>query len=74
MADRDRRLSVARSNLNWETHLKESLDPETADRMHQEACKEIDTGTPDAADFCSMCGQHWCSVRINKEVREAAKS
>jgi len=40
-AERDRRLSVARSNLNWETHLKESLDPETADRMHQEASVRI---------------------------------
>jgi thiamine biosynthesis protein ThiC len=23
------------------------------------------------ADYCSMCGRHWCSVRINKEIREA---
>lgn len=69
-ADRDRRLSTARANLNWKTHLAESLDPETADRMHREACKDIPAGTPDSADFCSMCGQHWCSVRINKEVRE----
>ena len=71
-ADRDKRLSVARANLNWPTHLAESLDPETADRMHKEACEGIDTGTPDSADFCSMCGQHWCSVRINKEVRQTA--
>jgi len=72
-ADRDRRLSVARANLSWETHLAESLDPETADRMHREACREIDTGTPDSADYCSMCGQHWCSVRINKEVRQTIR-
>jgi len=72
-ADRDRKLSQARANLDWETHLTESLDPETADRMHQEACREIDADTPDSADFCSMCGQHWCSVRINKEVRETIK-
>jgi len=72
-AERDRRLSVARSNLNWKTHLKESLDPETADRMHQEACAEMGTGQLNSADYCSMCGQHWCSVRINKEVREVIK-
>ncbi|MBN2128561.1 MAG: phosphomethylpyrimidine synthase ThiC [Sedimentisphaerales bacterium] len=72
-AERDQRLSVARSNLNWETHLKESLDPETANRMHQEACAEMGTGQLDSADYCSMCGQHWCSVRINKEVREVIK-
>ncbi len=73
-ADRDHRLSRARANLDWETHLAESLDPETADRMHQEACKEMGASTPDSADFCSMCGQHWCSVRINKEVRDTIKS
>ncbi len=73
-ADRDKRLSIARANLDWQTHLGESLDPVTADRMHQEACQGIDTGSPDSADYCSMCGQHWCSVRINKEVREAAKA
>ncbi len=73
-ADRDKRLSIARANLDWQTHLGESLDPVTADRMHQEACQGIDTGSPDSADYCSMCGQHWCSVRINKEVREATKA
>ena len=72
-ADRDRKLSVARANLSWETHLAESLDPETADRMHREACEGIDTGAPDSADYCSMCGQHWCSVRINKEVRQTIR-
>ncbi len=66
---RDRKLSVARSDLDWGTHLATSLDPQTADRMHREACQEMGT-TPDSADYCSMCGQHWCSVRINKEVRQ----
>ncbi|MHC4518037.1 MAG: phosphomethylpyrimidine synthase ThiC [Planctomycetota bacterium] len=72
-AERDTKLSRARANLNWQTHLAESLDPETANRMHREACKEIETGTPNAADYCSMCGQHWCSVRINREVRDTVK-
>ncbi len=67
---RDRKLSVARSDLDWGTHLATSLDPQTADRMHREACQEMGT-TPDSADYCSMCGQHWCSVRINREVRQA---
>ncbi|UCD48625.1 MAG: phosphomethylpyrimidine synthase ThiC [Phycisphaerales bacterium] len=72
-AERDRQLSIARANLDWPTHLSESLDPETADRMHNEACQGIDAGTPDSADFCSMCEQHWCSVRINREVREVTR-
>jgi len=67
---RDRKLSVARSNLDWETHIATSLDPQTADRMHREACQEMGTESR-SADYCSMCGQHWCSVRINREVREA---
>jgi len=72
-AEKDRRLSTARANLDWETHLAESLDPETAERMHVEACKEIDGKQSSTADYCSMCGKAWCSVRINKEIREAIK-
>jgi phosphomethylpyrimidine synthase len=68
---RDRELSIARSNLDWETHLGTSLDPQTADRMHREACHEMGTTESRSADYCSMCGQHWCSIRINREVREA---
>jgi phosphomethylpyrimidine synthase len=71
--ERDRKLSVARSNLDWETHLATSLDPQTADRMHREACQEMGTAELQSADYCSMCGQHWCSVRINREVRQAMR-
>ena len=71
--ERDRRLSVARSNLDWQTHFGESLDPKTADRMHREACEEMGEAATRSADYCSMCGQHWCSVRINREVRQAVK-
>jgi phosphomethylpyrimidine synthase len=69
-AEQDRRLSTARTNLDWETHLGSSLDPATADRMHREACAEMGTTERRSADYCSMCGQHWCSLRINKEVRQ----
>jgi len=73
-AERDRNLSIARTNLDWKTHLAESLDPKTAERMHREACKEIDAGELPSADYCSMCGRQWCSVRINKEIREKIKN
>jgi phosphomethylpyrimidine synthase len=73
-AERDRKLSAARTNLNWKTHLAESLDPQTAERMHDQACKEIKAKQTDSADYCSMCGQAWCSVRINKEISKAIKS
>jgi phosphomethylpyrimidine synthase len=71
--ERDKALSIARRNLDWERHLGESLDPKTAERMHIEACKEIGTKELQSADYCTMCGQKWCSVRINKEIHEALK-
>ncbi len=73
-AERDRKLSKARTNLDWKTHLAKSLDPQTAERMHSQACEEIRTKQPDSADYCSMCGQAWCSIRINREIHKAIKS
>ena len=72
-AEKDKKLSFARANLDWKTHLEESLDPETAEKMHDEASSEIGEKELSTADYCSMCGQQWCSVRINKEIREALK-
>jgi len=72
-SERDKRLSVARTNLDWRGHFDESLDPRTAEAMHREACKEIDADKLPSADYCTMCGQQWCSVRINKEIREMIK-
>ena len=71
--ERDRRLSIARSNLDWKRHFAESLDRQTAERMHRQACKEIDTEQLPSADYCTMCGRDWCSVRINKQIQEAIK-
>ncbi len=71
---RDRKLSTARANLDWKVHLAESLDSKTAESMHNEACKEIGMDKLPSADYCSMCGRDWCSVRINREIRDAIKS
>jgi phosphomethylpyrimidine synthase len=70
-AERDKKLSIARSDLDWKAHFKESLDPQTAEAMHREACKEISADKLPSSDYCSMCGRQWCSVRINREIREA---
>ncbi|MBW2570295.1 MAG: phosphomethylpyrimidine synthase ThiC, partial [Deltaproteobacteria bacterium] len=59
---------------DWETHLAESLDPQTAERMHRQACEEMKAKPLASADYCSMCGEAWCSVRINKEIHKAIKS
>ena len=72
-AEQDKRLSIARTNLDWRAHFDESLDPQTAERMHQEVCKEIGAKELPSADYCSMCGRQWCSVRINGEIRELIK-
>ncbi|MBN1975719.1 MAG: phosphomethylpyrimidine synthase ThiC [Sedimentisphaerales bacterium] len=72
-AERDKKLSTARANLDWKVHLAESLDSKTAEKMHIEACKEIGLDKLPAADYCSMCGRDWCSVRINREIRDAIK-
>ncbi|MFZ2145677.1 MAG: phosphomethylpyrimidine synthase ThiC [Sedimentisphaerales bacterium] len=72
--ERDKKLSIARTNLDWKTHLAESLDPQTAERMHRQACKEIGIEELPSADYCSMCGRQWCSLRINREIRDAIKA
>ncbi|MBE0536723.1 MAG: phosphomethylpyrimidine synthase ThiC [Phycisphaerae bacterium] len=69
-AERDRRLSEARSNLDWDKHLGEAMDPETARRMYTEACSQSTMPSDGRKDYCTMCGRRWCSVRINAEVRE----
>ena len=69
--DKDKRLSTARSELDWKGHLAESLDPETAEKMYRQVCKKIEGKDLPAADYCTMCGREWCSVRINKELRES---
>ncbi len=70
---RDDRLSAARANLDWKNHIGESIDPKTAELMHTEACKLAGVQEMPSADYCSMCGKEWCSVRTNKEIREKFK-
>ena len=59
----DDELSKARAELDWQKHLELAIDPETARKMHNE--KKLSP-----TDHCTMCGKDWCSVRINKEIRE----
>ncbi len=63
--DRDDALSRARYAFDWKEQFRLSLDPETAQSMH-------DATLPDeyfkTAEFCSMCGPKFCSMHINREV------
>jgi phosphomethylpyrimidine synthase len=69
-ADPDKRLSEARANLDWEKHLAEAIDPQTARRMYAEACEKSNMPKSPDADYCTMCGRQWCSVRINAEIKD----
>ena len=67
----DKEISIARSGLDWEKHLSKSLDPRTAKRIYRRACDRASDKRAASADYCTMCGKDWCSVRINRDIREA---
>ncbi|MBK5294007.1 MAG: phosphomethylpyrimidine synthase ThiC [Acidobacteriia bacterium] len=65
--DRDDELSRARYRFDWKRQFELSLDPETAQSMHDETLPE--EGFKDA-HFCSMCGPKFCSMNISAKVEE----
>jgi phosphomethylpyrimidine synthase len=65
--DRDDELSRARFNFDWRRQFALSLDPETAQAMHDETLPE--EGFKDAA-FCSMCGPKFCSMNHSAKTQE----
>ncbi len=66
---RDNALSKARFEFRWEDQFNLSLDPEKAREYHDETMpKEAHK----VAHFCSMCGPHFCSMKITQEVRDYA--
>jgi phosphomethylpyrimidine synthase len=66
---RDDALSKARFEFRWEDQFNLSLDPETARSFHDETLPQEGAKT---AHFCSMCGPHFCSMKITDEVRKYA--
>ncbi len=67
---RDNALSKARFEFRWEDQFNLSLDPERAREFHDET---LPKEGHKLAHFCSMCGPHFCSMRITQEVRDYAK-
>jgi phosphomethylpyrimidine synthase len=63
-------LSAARFEFRWEDQFNLSLDPETAREFHDET---LPAQGAKVAHFCSMCGPHFCSMKITQEVREYAE-
>ena len=67
---RDNALSKARFEFRWSDQFNLSLDPDTARKFHDET---LPKEGHKAAHFCSMCGPHFCSMKITQDVRDYAK-
>jgi phosphomethylpyrimidine synthase len=65
----DDALSDARFEFRWQDQFNLSLDPTTARDFHDETLPAAPAKT---AHFCSMCGPHFCSMRISQDVRTYA--
>ena len=66
---RDDALSQARFEFRWEDQFNLSLDPDTAREFHDET---LPAQGAKVAHFCSMCGPHFCSMKITQDVRDYA--
>ena len=67
---RDNAMSKARFEFRWEDQFNIGLDPERARAYHDETMPKEAHKT---AHFCSMCGPHFCSMKITQDVREYAQ-
>jgi len=66
---RDNAISKARFEFRWEDQFNLSLDPVTAREFHDETLPQEGAKS---AHFCSMCGPHFCSMKITEDVRKYA--
>jgi len=67
---RDDALSKARFEFRWKDQFNLGLDPEKAQELHDETLPQDGAKT---AHFCSMCGPHFCSMKITEDVRAFAE-
>jgi phosphomethylpyrimidine synthase len=68
-SERDNALSKARFEFRWEDQFNLGLDPERAREFHDETLPQEGAKS---AHFCSMCGPHFCSMKITEDVRKYA--
>jgi len=68
---RDNALSKARFEFRWEDQFNLGLDPERAREFHDAT---LPKESAKVAHFCSMCGPHFCSMKISQDVRDYAAS
>jgi phosphomethylpyrimidine synthase len=69
--ERDDALSRARFEFRWRDQFNLSLDPETAEKFHDQT---LPADGAKLAHFCSMCGPKFCSMQITQEIRDYAQS
>ena len=69
--ERDNVLSKARFEFRWEDQFNLSLDPDTAREYHDETLPQESAKT---VHFCSMCGPHFCSMKITEDIRRFAEN
>jgi phosphomethylpyrimidine synthase len=67
---RDNALSKARFEFRWEDQFNLGLDPDKSREFHDET---LPKDSAKVAHFCSMCGPHFCSMKITQDVREYAE-
>jgi phosphomethylpyrimidine synthase len=65
----DDAMSKARFEFRWEDQFNLAMDPDTAREFHDET---LPAEGAKLAHFCSMCGPHFCSMKITQDVREYA--
>jgi len=69
--ERDDALSRARFEFRWRDQFNLSLDPDTAEKFHDQT---LPADGAKLAHFCSMCGPKFCSMQITQEIRDYAQS
>ena len=67
---RDNAMSKARFEFRWEDQFNLGLDPDRAREYHDET---LPKDSAKVAHFCSMCGPHFCSMKITQDVRDYAR-
>jgi phosphomethylpyrimidine synthase len=67
----DDAMSKARFEFRWEDQFNLAMDPDTAREFHDET---LPAEGAKSAHFCSMCGPHFCSMKITQDVRDYAKT
>ena len=68
---RDNAMSKARFEFRWEDQFNIGLDPEKAREFHDQT---LPKDSAKVAHFCSMCGPHFCSMKISQDVRDYARA